>query len=75
MRALLWLLLLLLLRGTGLTTSLQLHHTAVSGLASGGFWPIECGVTLCHHLLDCVLERVRHEALPWLSAVAILGMW
>lgn len=50
-------------------------HTAVSGLASGRLWPIECCVLFSYLLLDCVLERVRHEALPWLSAVAILGMW
>lgn len=67
------LLVLLLLRGTGLTTSLQLHHTAVRGLTPERPCTIERHKTSSYLWLHLLLDRVRHAViLLWLSAVAIL---
>ncbi len=63
---------LLLLKGTGLTTSLQLHHTAVRGCSIATACPIGWPSTPPHLWLDFVLVLVRHADLLELSAVAIL---
>lgn len=69
------LLVLLLLKGTGLTTSLHSRPHNSEGWQIATPCPIDCPPTLSYLELDLVLDRVRHDLLLGLRAVAMMMVW